>query len=312
MRQSRRRRLALLSLINLLSLFVLLLLPALAFARAGGGEGYSGGGGGGGHGGGGGGGAIWLLFQLIYLCIVHPVIGIPVLIIIVIFFIYSGQQGAGAYQSNVIRRGGAVINQQRNNQILDAIASRDPNFSQSEFTTRVSSAFMKIQDAWCRQDLRSVRPFISDGVHERFSLQFAEQKAEGYRDQMDQIAIDDISIIDLASDAIYDEISVRITARAADRHVSLTGGRSASVGSVQVPFVEVWSFLRRRGAATTAGKPGLIEGNCPNCGAPVEMNEAANCKQCGACFEAGNTTGCSLKSPSNMSGVQPPVGPCRV
>src|SRR4051812_23474532 len=74
-----------------LALLLLLLTPALLFARAGGGEGYSGGGGGhgGGGGGGDGGGLIYLLFQLVRLTFVYPYIGIPIWIIIIVFFIYA-------------------------------------------------------------------------------------------------------------------------------------------------------------------------------------------------------------------------------
>ena len=78
--------------------WVLYATPEAAWARAGGGEGYSGGGDGGGGGGGGGGGhgngggaLIYLLFQLVFR---YPVIGIPVLIIVIAYFIFSnrGQQ----------------------------------------------------------------------------------------------------------------------------------------------------------------------------------------------------------------------------
>src|SRR6185369_8752179 len=34
-------------------------------------------------------------------------------------------------------------------------------------------------------------------------------------------------------------------------------------------------------------KPGLIEGNCPNCGTPLEMNQSANCASCSALLRSG-------------------------
>ena len=49
----------------------------------------------------------------------------------------------------------------------------------------------------------------------------------------------------------------------------------------------MWSFLRRRGTQTTPGKTGLLEGNCPNCGSAVELNESANCGSCGALLRSG-------------------------
>ena len=54
--------------------------------------------------------------------------------------------------------------------------------------------------------------FISDGVHERFLLQFAEQKDEGYRDHMDGLTINSTTIEQVESDGVYDVLAVRIAA----------------------------------------------------------------------------------------------------
>ena len=167
------------------------------------------------------------------------------------------------------------------------LCAADPNFDAQAFYQRVGVAFRKIQAAWCAQNLSTVRPFISDGVHERFSLQVAEQRAEGYRDQMDNIYIHDIDLLELHSDGLFDELSVRIEASAADYRVSLANGKRVSGSTAPERFVEVWTFLRHRGAVTQPGKAGLIEGNCPNCGAAVELNQAANCTHCKALLRSG-------------------------
>jgi hypothetical protein len=270
----------------LLVVSVLLLLPAYVAARAGGGEGYSGGGGGGHGGGGGGGGNGTLIIDLIFFCLSHPTIGVPLLIVIVVAVIYfqmtsANQPGGGVSAPNLMR--GPVT------EPIDAIRQHDPAFDPAAFCNRVGAGFLKLQTAWCGQTLQEVRPFISDGIHERFSLQFAEQQADGYRDRMDNVGIDQIMICDGRSDDIYDEVSVRIVAHAADYKVSLRGGLPVAPGSpIRIePFAEIWSFLRRRGSATVPGKPGLLEGNCPNCGAPIELNESANCANCHALLRSG-------------------------
>jgi hypothetical protein len=209
-------------LIVLSGLLPLLMFVALAAARAGGGEGYNGGGGGGGgggHGGGGGGGS-GLIFDLIWLCVSHPVIGIPLLIIIAVAYFYfqkNNPAGNSPPSPTPMRRPGADP--------VAVIRTHDPNFDPGAFSNRVGAGFLKLQSAWCNQNLQEVRPFISDGIHERFSLQFAEQKAEGYHDRMDGCGIDQIIIVDANSDDIYDELSVRIVAHAADYKVSMRGRR---------------------------------------------------------------------------------------
>src|SRR5207244_13467431 len=48
------------------------------------------------------------------------------------------------------------------------------------------------------------------------------------------------------------------------------------------------SFLRRRGVTSKGpDERGLLEGNCPNCGAAVEINQNANCAHCGALLRSG-------------------------
>ena len=40
---------------------------------------------------------------------------------------------------------------------------------------------MRQRESWCNQQLEPLRPFVSDGVFERFSLQIEEQKEDGWR-----------------------------------------------------------------------------------------------------------------------------------
>jgi tellurite resistance protein len=269
---------------SIAALFVFL--PAVCWARAGGGEGYSGGGGGG-HGGGGDGGGGFIIYLLIQLIFRYPIIGIPLLIFIIYLVYQGGQQGTNAYQGSVIRRVSAIIDQQQIASTLDLIRRHDPAFDESAFGQRVAAAFLKIQQAWMDQNLQAVRPFISDGVSERFSLQFAEQKKLGYRDVMENVAVQQVRILDVQSAGVFDEVSVRISASAADYRVTPSDRKFLSGSRNVEPFVEIWSFLRRRGAVTDLSKTGLIEGTCPNCGAPIEMNESANCVQCKALLRSG-------------------------
>ena len=79
-----------------LGFLLLLLEPAVAFARAGGGQSYSGGGHGGG-GGGGDGGLIWLLIRLlIWLIFHHPLIGVPLTIVLIYAFVQYQKSHATA------------------------------------------------------------------------------------------------------------------------------------------------------------------------------------------------------------------------
>jgi hypothetical protein len=229
--------------------------------------------------------AVEALLFLIWFCIVHPYIGLPIILIVIAYFYFQNSGVSGPAPMPPLATPG--LGGQALDSAIGALRQHDPNFDPQAFCNRVGAGFLKLQTAWCAQDLKAVRPFISDGVHERFSLQFAEQKSEGYRDFMDGIRIEQIAIAAAESDAIYDQVSVIIQAAAVDFPVSLVNGQRISGSTAIEPFGEVWSFLRRRGAATLVGKPGLLEGNCPNCAAPIAMNESTNCTNCGALLRSG-------------------------
>ncbi len=278
----------------LIAAAAVLALPVAAGARAGGGGGFhSTGGGGHGSGGGGSGGgwdAVELMIDLIrfiIFCFSYPLVGVPVLLVVagaaVYYFYWMPASSRSSSSSSLPPLPAARTDVTA----VEVVRAHDPAFDPEAFCERVTAGFLKLQDAWCRQDLRAVRPFISDGVHERFSIQFAEQKALGYHDQMEQVVVDSAAVVDATSYAVYDTVAVRVSARAVDYRAALAGGAYVSGSRAVEPFAEVWSFLRRRDASTVPGRAGLLEGNCPNCGAAVQMNESANCGSCGALLRSG-------------------------
>lgn len=277
---------------------LLLLLPVDLFARAGGGGGFHGGGGGGhssgggggggfhgggGWGGGGGGGGyvggggtpLWLIILII--------------IIVLVYLYWQNQQRSNGREmpSDEPQGDNPLLNLPTAAAWVADLREHDPAFDQAAFYQRVGVAFDKIQAAWCAQKLDTVRPFISDGVYERFLLQIAEQRDEGYHDHMEGIRVLDLRMVEIESDGIYDEIAVQIRAVSVDYRMSLTTGQRISGSGSPEEFTEIWTFVRRRGAVTKTDQPGLIEGRCPNCGAPIEMNQSANCVQCKALLRSG-------------------------
>ena len=132
-----------------------------------------------------------------------------------------------------------------------------------------------------------MRPFVSDGIFERFSLQIAEQKDFNYRNQVERVQVAEVRLVQVAGDSIFDLVTVGIRARADDYRVALDTGKRLSEGAESNEFVEYWTFLRRRGV-TTANGPGLVEGQCPNCAAEIELNESARCAACGSLVRSGN------------------------
>lgn len=268
---------------------MMILLPADAFARAGGGQSYGGGGGGGGGGGiGGGDGIGYLVFWLIQLAFRQPLIGVPLLVVGVIVVSKAGRTARTGNQYRTIEKAGraaAVRKQDDLVQRIEALKKRDPSFDPSLFLQKVGRGFLEVQSAWSNQELSRVGRFVSDGIRERFSMQMDLMRGEGYRNVIEDASVVSSAIVAIESDAVFDTIHVEIDARGRDRDLDTSTGRVIRENGSE-PFTEYWSFLRKPGAVTLANG-GLIEGVCPNCGAALELSDAGACENCDSVVTSG-------------------------
>ncbi|HEY1786314.1 MAG TPA: Tim44-like domain-containing protein, partial [Pirellulales bacterium] len=278
----------------LIAVAISLMTAGDVFARAGGGQGYHGSGSsnsGGFHSSSGGGGGGVDLGPLLYwglqFCIHYPYIALPLIALAIYLFVKASQQGTDTYRTSVIRRAVGQTAELRRDAALQRLRAGDAAFDEAGFCGRAQQAFLKLQHAWSAQDLAPVRPFVSDGIFERFSLQIAEQRDFNYRNQVDQVTVAEVRLVQIAGDSIFDLLSVGIRAKADDYRVALDTGKRLGDGAENNEFVEYWTFLRRHGV-TTGDRPGLVEGQCPNCGAQIELNESARCAACGSLVRSGN------------------------
>lgn len=259
--------------------------------QAGGGGGFSGGGSGGGFGGGGGGGdslSGWMIYYLLRLVIEFPLVGIPTLILVLFLFWRSAQQAKALQEGKMIRRAQKKLERYEKHVSWEDFEARDPDFDRAAFLDRVKIAFHKAQEGWCAQDITALRPFVSDGVFERFSVQIEEQKLEGWQQTMEGLSLGTPSFLQVLPGTTFDTITVRLPFRAViARQALATGDRIGGSVIKKRNFSECWTFVRRPGVQTRAG-PGLIEGQCPNCGAPLSHNQSAKCDACGSLARSGD------------------------
>lgn len=160
----------------------------------------------------------------------------------------------------------------------------NPDFDLPSFQAKVRDAFLKIQAAWCAQNLAEVRPFISDGVYQRFITQFRMMALLKQRNPLDRIEIHAIDTVSARRDGAYDVIDVAIRASAHDSFICELNHALDTEGHEM--FVEYWSFIRKRGG----GHNDLyVDPNCPSCGAPLprDMGELCRCSHCQVIVNSG-------------------------
>jgi predicted lipid-binding transport protein (Tim44 family) len=168
---------------------------------------------------------------------------------------------------------------------IAALKAADPGFSPDAFRVRVRTAFAALQDAWCKQNLDAGRAFLSPGAYFTWRAQLETLALEGRRNVMEQISVQHIEPILIVHGRVFDDITVRISASAADFEID-KDNRIVFGDRVVRPFTEDWTFQRSVGVATSQ-KPGTLENTCPNCGAPVSLTQIGECRYCKAAVTSG-------------------------
>lgn len=260
--------------------FLILLYSILDLhARAGGGQGF-------GRTSSGGGGDGIDIGLIIYLVVHYPYIGIPVLIISVFVFYKGGGAANTMRQQRTISRYSHAAQENSFREGLQKLKSSDPAFNENLMTQRVQTTFAKLQEHWSAGNINKIRPFVSDGLYESFSIVYERYKKYNMRNEVKNLSIHSCTPIDIDLSNHFHTITFKIYASAVDSMRDLNTDKFVGGSKHEESFVEYWSFIRKPGAQTL-NSPGLMEGNCPNCASPLEMTDKASCPACQAVITSG-------------------------
>lgn len=243
---------------------VLLAWPAIVFARVGGGESYGGGGSSGGGGGGGGDGAgelLYLLFRfLLWLTIEHPVIGIPVdvvVLIIVIKWWRSKQTAPVVLRISTSSTAGKPS--------LDALKRFDPNFSEITFSDFCYSVYALAHYARGKGELARYAPYLSAGARNALQKQGTDVRA---------VIVGSCNVVAFSG---VDSAAVTATVQ---YESNITEGETAFYRKEQ------WVMERRRDILSPPPEKAKAD-HCLRCGAPLQTRTDGSCDYCGVKIESG-------------------------
>ncbi len=245
---------------------------AAAYARVGGGGGYSGGG----HGGGSGdaGLVFGLVRLLLWLVFAHPILGIPMVIVIFVVLMKMAQSGAlqrsigeqpTVYpQPSPGRRGPAN---------LTPVRSTDPYFSEPVFTDFVQLVYARAHEMRGTGNRAALEAWMTDEAIDKL-----------FADRVNLESISDVifgatRIVQAATEAGYVRIDVEFEANLAE----VRSGACA-----QVLCSERWSFRRKAGVRSpTPDKMRAL--GCAGCGSTLEPKTDGSCPSCGSPRRGGLT-----------------------
>lgn len=165
---------------------------------------------------------------------------------------------------------------------VDAIRAHDCLFDETAFLGRVGTTFAAVQNAWCRLDPSVSRGVMSDTLWRAHARLIEDRRSRGNRPVVEGLRVAAITIRAAERTAEWDTLVVRLAASAAEYDVATNAeGHSRIVrGDHTVrPWEEDWVF-HRAASATTPVQGGTLAQRCPNCQAPIQVDELGICAWC--------------------------------
>src|SRR5436853_3256693 len=263
-------------------------LAADVFARVGGGGSYGGGGGHGGGGGGGGAGAlIYLLIRLLlWLTIEHPVIGIPVDIIVIGLVIYwlikPAKNRISIATSPIVATPDPVstaVQQQNFQKAFNQLRRFDPNFSEIIFVDFCYALYGRAHEARGRgaKALDELSPYLSGAA-----LNSLMQLNPPNLKSVEGVIVGAMQVTEVRG---VDTPIVWITIEFETNYTEVVDGQQMTY------YVrERWRLERKRDVLSPTPEQATAL-HCPRCGAALQKDTNGACAFCGTKITSGEVQG---------------------
>jgi hypothetical protein len=148
---------------------------------------------------------------------------------------------------------------------------------EKDFTVRANEIFLSLYKAWTEDQWQNALPYTSDRLYESFAGYLDENRANGWRNRLDQIQVTRVTLCKIEQDGPLDVFTARIFASCLDYYTNASGDLIAGSNATPREFSEYWKFIRSK-ESVQAGQ----DQHCPNCHAPKEkIGRHAICGNCG-------------------------------
>jgi len=136
----------------------------------------------------------------------------------------------------------APSREQINDRTLTAM---DPQFTPERFLQSAQDVFFKIQGAWNKQDISTLRSLCGTELMQVWEQELNDLRARGRQNKMENIALRDSEITEVWTENGQDYISVRFLANLLDYTTDAKSGAVVSGSDAELmQFEEYWTFSR--------------------------------------------------------------------
>lgn len=204
-----------------------------------------------------------LVGLLLWLCIEHPVIGIPLTLGVVGFTVYSKTRGGPSGKVRTIQRGPASVPRPQRGMAL--LKEADPGFSEPLFLDLVQLLFTRVHELRSGGDYAAIQAMLTNEA----SSQLKQRKPVPTAD----VIVGASRILSVSLQPPQAFIVVEFEA-------------NVTVAGKPLWIQERWTF--RRLAAAHSPPPDRMQAlRCPACGAALETDPSGQCTFCGTGISDG-------------------------
>jgi predicted lipid-binding transport protein (Tim44 family) len=157
---------------------------------------------------------------------------------------------------------------------LGQIEAADPAFDLELFKRQAVQTFLAVKQAIASRDLTDVVDQLSERVYDDLRLDVQGLLARDAVQHFDGLAPTQVVVATAERGSQGDAITLRIQAVAMEFLGPVDSGECAP--GAPGAFTEFWTFNRPLDATT----PPIRPNECPNCGAPIDVDTGRICRYC--------------------------------
>ena len=165
---------------------------------------------------------------------------------------------------------------------ISDLKAKDPDFNEQALLEKIGNAYVQMQQAWQSKKWEPMRAIMTDSLFNQMAHQLDELKQKGLTNYVERIAVLDSRIQRYAVEGDNDVLVVRLNTRICDYTVLDKTGEVVSGSKDRELFMTYdWKLIRQKDRKTLA-QAAMTEVSCPNCGAPLSLNQSGKCPYCDA------------------------------
>ena len=226
------------------------------------------------------------LIDFIFVLVVMAIIFLP-------GFLPFGIFGWGGKRQSTPRQSqpaGASRTDASQLQGIGKLQQRDPGFSPAEVEATIANVYVQMQQAWTAGDFEPMRPYFNNTLFSQFSNQLDALNKRGHTNYVDNIAVLETRVRGWYETNGFEYLVMKVRTRITDYTMDRNGRVVSGDMNAELFMEYEYTLGRPAGTQTTKQTAQTVAGECPNCGAPLNIAQSAKCPYCGTVVESNRFT----------------------